>query len=447
MKVGRTVFGVVAGLGLACGAMAQQMPAMNVADELGELIFEHTAPTAMVLVVVRDGEVYMQSYGQTEPGSRQKPGADSLIRLCSLSKIMATDLLVKLAVDGKVALTDPLQKFAPAGVTVPTRTVRGPALRGITLGDLATHTAGLPREIAYPPEDGAHFTFPDYKFRWEWLPGFRLRTSPGVSAHYSNISFDLLGDALAAAGGKPYEQLFAERTAGPLGLRDTTLTPTIEQCGRLLIGAKDEGACTDTQAAAGSGGMYSTAQDMARWLKYLLGLPGVPMAQNPAATAGYLKPEELHSMQGLSHAGTPSALGLGWVIVGEPGDPARIVEKTGGGAGFLTYIALNPARHTGVFVAETEGRRRASANLFRETNDLLIAMAGLPPLPIDPNTLREPAATADTGAGERAATARPAARNVTGKRRAVRRVTPSRAKGGGHAGKVLAKKAAAKKRR
>ena len=339
----------------------------------------------MILVVVREGEVYIQTYGQTRVGSHQKPTPDSLIRLCSLSKILATDLLVKLAVDGTVHLDDPLQKFAPAGETVPTRTFRGPAERAITLGDLATHTAGLPREIAYPAADAAHFTFPDHAFRWQWLPGFRLRTSPGVAVHYSNIGFDLLGDALEQASGKPYGTLFAERTAAPLGLHDTTLTPTSEQCARLLLGGKDEGPCTSTQAGAASGGMYSTANDMARLLKYFLHV--APPYQNTAAQAPYLLPTQLRSVQGVDHAGPALGIGLGWIYTGDPSlpltDPSMIVEKTGGGAGFTTYIALNQARHTGVFVAVTEGRSHVRANLFRETNDLLLNLAGLPPLPVE----------------------------------------------------------------
>ena len=106
----------------------------------------------------------MQSYGQTYPGSHQKPNADSLVRLCSLTKIMTTDLLVKLVADGRVSLSDPLQKFAPRNVTVPDRTVRGLSGRPITLRDLATHTAGLPREIAYPRAIPAISPFPTIAF-------------------------------------------------------------------------------------------------------------------------------------------------------------------------------------------------------------------------------------------------------------------------------------------
>ena len=255
-------------------------PQLQSADPYLADLFRRSGSTGMVVVVVRGNETWMQSYGQTSPGSHQKPTADSLLRLCSLTKIMTTDLLVKLVEEKRVALADPLQKFAPHNVIVPDRTVHGLSGRPITLRDLATHTSGLPREIAYPEGAAGHFTFPDYAFRWQWLPEYRLRFVPGTAAHYSNIGFDLLADALAAAAGKPYPQLFAERIAKPLGLRDTTLNPTPAECARLLTGFRNEGPCSDTTAAAGSGGMYSTANDMTRWLKYLLDLPGVPMHQD-----------------------------------------------------------------------------------------------------------------------------------------------------------------------
>ncbi len=363
-------------------AQTAPLPQLQSADPVLADLFRRSGSTGMVVVVVRDNETWMHSYGQTYPGSHQKPTADSLIRLCSLSKIMTTDLLVKLVADGHVSLSDPLQKFAPRDVTVPVRTARGLSGRPITLQDLATHTSGLPREIAYPAGDAGHFTFPDYNFRWQWLPSYRLRFVPGTAAHYSNIGFDLLADALSAAAGKPYPQLFADRIAKPLGLRDTTLNPTPNECRRLLIGARSEGPCSDTTAAAGSGGMYSTANDMTRWLKYVLDVPGVPVHQDPAATATYIEASQLRWTQGLGHAGVPNGIGLGWVHTNQANDSTMIIEKTGGGAGFTTYIALDPGRHIGIFVAATEGRREG-ANIFRESNDLLVYLAGLSPVPTD----------------------------------------------------------------
>ena len=109
------------------------LPQLQSADPLVAELFRQSGSTGMVVVVVRDNETWMQSYGQTYPGSHQKPNADSLLRLCSLSKIMTTDLLVKLAADGRVSLSDPLQKFAPRNVAVPVRTVGGLSGRPITL--------------------------------------------------------------------------------------------------------------------------------------------------------------------------------------------------------------------------------------------------------------------------------------------------------------------------
>ncbi len=326
----------------------------------------------MVLVLVRGNEVFFRGYGETAPGSRQLPTPNSLLRLCSLSKIFASDLLLKLALAHTVRLDDPLQRFAPPGARVPLR------VKPITLADLATHTSGLPREVEPSPRGIAHFTFPDYATRWRWLPAQHLRSVPGTAALYSNAGFDLLGDALQAAAHTPYPQLLAERTLTPLNLRQTTFFPTPAQCARLLATAKDEGPCTRTEATAASSGLYSTVADMAQWLKYLLA------AQNSAAQAVYLLPSNLASVQGLDHAGEPTGIGLGWMHLLAPNDPSHLIEKTGGGAGFVTYIALNHARNTALFVAFTEGHGSTRFNVFKAANDLLLAVCGLPPMPQEP---------------------------------------------------------------
>ncbi len=355
---------------------AQQPLSLAEAAGRGSTIFDQSAATGMVLVVVRNHDAMIKGYGQTFPGSGQKPNSASLIRLCSISKIFAGELLMQLSNEGKVALTDPLQRFAPPGTIVP----NGPGGTPITLRDLATHTAGLPREVASYPAKTPHFTFPDQAFRWSWLPNQKLINRPGTAALYSNVGFDFLGDALASAANKSYVQLLNERIVWPLGLHDTTLTPGAEQCARLLRGARDQGACTDTQASAASGGVYSSSADMARVLQYLLQIPGTPAQVGPAFTI-YLKPAELKSVQGLSHAGDPTGIGLGWVQLGDPDSPSVLLAKTGGGAGFQTYIALSLKRQAGIFLAVTEGKGHGRINLFHEANNLLAAVADVPPLP------------------------------------------------------------------
>jgi D-alanyl-D-alanine-carboxypeptidase/D-alanyl-D-alanine-endopeptidase len=356
-------------------AAQQPLPFADAAQQ-GQFLFQQSGATSMVLVVVRNRESMIEGYGETFPGSAHTPDSKSLIRLCSLSKVFATDLLLRLAADGKLSLTDPLNRYAPPGKHVPV------AVDGteITLQNLATHTAGLPREVAAYPPKAPHFTFPDYTVRWAWLQKQQLTTPPGTAALYSNVGFDFLGDALAYASSKSYAQLLHDKLLQPLGMWDTTLVPSFEQCARLLQGARDQGPCTDTLASGASGGIYSTPADMVKFLQYLLHISGSP-EQPSTALAVSLDPHQLKTVQGLSHAGDPTGIGLAWIQLGDPATPSSLMEKTGGGAGFTTYIALNPSRKTGVFLAIAEGKGPWQIDLFHESNNLLAALANVPPLP------------------------------------------------------------------
>ena len=365
-------------------AFAQAQPAASLPDTrsigaLGSDLFLQSGSTGMVLVVVRGNQVFFHGYGETAPGSHQLPNQDSLLRLCSLTKIFTADVLTKLVADKTVRLDDPLQRYAPPGTVVPKR------IRPITLADLATHTSGLPRELGNAPHGTPHFTFPDYRTRWRWLPNQHLRSTPGTAALYSNVGFDFLSDALQSAAHKQYAALLAERTLNPLHMQNTTFFPSAEQCRRLLAGADEEGPCTATEATAGSSGLYSTAADMTIWLKYLLrtGGPGLG-GHNVSAQAVYILPSNLASEKGLDHAGEPTGVGLGWIQILPADSPSRIVEKTGGGAGFETYIAINHSRSTAIFLAATDGPVDTHVNLFNAANKLLLSVAGLPPLPPAP---------------------------------------------------------------
>jgi CubicO group peptidase (beta-lactamase class C family) len=149
-----------------------------------------------------DDQVFFHGYGETAPESHQFPTQNSLLRLCSLTKIFTADVLAKLVADETLRLDDSLQRYAPAGTVVPKR------VRPITLADMATHTSGLPRELGNAPPNTPHFTFPDYRTRWRWLENQHLRGTPGTAALYSNVAFDFLGDALQSAAHKQYAALY-----------------------------------------------------------------------------------------------------------------------------------------------------------------------------------------------------------------------------------------------
>ncbi len=364
----------------AAGQTAPQMQLHDLeeAEALGQELYSNSGATGLVLVVVRGNEVFIHGYGETAPGSRTAPEKNSLIRICSLTKVFTADLLAQLAADGTVRLDDPLEKYAPPGDKLPEQ------IAAITLEELATHTAGLDREVGTAPRHTPHFTYPDSSTRWQWLEHTELKYTPGTQAIYSNVGFDLLSDALAHAAKTNYPTLLETRTLVPLKMWETTFYPSAEQCARLMQGAHNEGPCTETENTMGSGGLYSTPEDMAKWLGYLVGAgaPTKPLMAD-AAYAVYLLPSSLRSISGLSHAGRPSGIGMGWMHLGANDDVFHIIEKTGGGAGFTTYIAIHPASHTALFVAATDGPPHAGRRgfgLFQGANDALLALAGLPPL-------------------------------------------------------------------
>ena len=68
---------------------------------------------------------------------------DSIFAIGSNTKVFTAILLADMVEDGLIQLDDPIQKYLPSNVTVPQ--YKG---HEITVGDLATHTSGLPE---FPP--------------------------------------------------------------------------------------------------------------------------------------------------------------------------------------------------------------------------------------------------------------------------------------------------------
>ena len=45
-----------------------------------------------------------------------------------------------------------------------------------------------------------------------------------------------------------------------------------------------------------------------------------------------------------------SGIGLGWIVVAANGAQPTLLTKSGGGVGFMSYMAFAPGRDAGVFV-------------------------------------------------------------------------------------------------
>jgi D-alanyl-D-alanine-carboxypeptidase/D-alanyl-D-alanine-endopeptidase len=342
----RSMFLALALTAASAGFAHADDPLLREASELpGFVMFGESGAPGMVLVVVRGDNSIVLGFGETEKGNNQQPNGDSLVRLNSITKVFATEVLASLVSEGKLRLTDTLQHAADAKTPIPTFDGRQ-----ITLLDLATHSAALPREMGQAPEGIMPRAWPTRADRWSWLATYQLPWAPGTIASYSNVSFDFLADALETSGGKPYPDLLRERVTAPLGMADTGFAPTPEQCKRLMIGTGIGGPapCVDTHATDGSGGLYSTGNDMARWLRHNLDDANETLALSHAL---YRQRQAMPAAIGFGEGAPMAGLGLGWVIVNGDGIRPTLLTKSGGGVGFMSYIVFAPGRGVGVFVA------------------------------------------------------------------------------------------------
>jgi D-alanyl-D-alanine-carboxypeptidase/D-alanyl-D-alanine-endopeptidase len=157
-------------------------------------------PSGVVLARWRDGEVEVESSGPVP--------ADGVFELGSITKAVTGLLLADAIVRGDVALDTPLSDCLPTSSP-------------ITLSALATHTAGLPRlPLAFVRRAG--FTNRTDPYEGSTvddlladLQRVRLRRP---RLRYSNFGPALLGQALAARAGAPYEDLVHTRVLEPLGI-------------------------------------------------------------------------------------------------------------------------------------------------------------------------------------------------------------------------------------
>lgn len=340
----------------------------------GQIAFMQMKVPGMVLAVVRNGESIVVGYGERADGASE-PDGDTVIRVGSISKAFAGQALASLAADGTVRLSDRLQdRLGWRNVMVPKKDGRE-----ITLLDLATHGSGLPREVALE-RDPAH---PDLVLREMYKAALKdqeLLFAPGTGFHYSNYAFDLLGEALSNSTGKPYAQLLQERIFAPAGLKDTTVRLSDTQKARLFQGHGPDGKAypltevSDMQAAAS--GLFSTPNDMVRWLKWHLDRFGRDDAEMRTLDhATYRVRDGLDPVSGLDESGHMDAMGLGWVVMNPAGARPLILQKAGGRQGTLSYIAFSPARGVGVFVSINAFDFAAGTAIPAFANELISQLA------------------------------------------------------------------------
>jgi CubicO group peptidase (beta-lactamase class C family) len=151
-----------------------------------------------------------------------------------------------------------------------------PPARPITLRDLLSHTSGIP-DPDRKPTDG---NVPLEQYTRDILAG-PFEFQPGEKFEYS-FGTTVAGRCVEVAGGKPFAEFIRERILDPLQMRDTTFAPDAAQRSRVARAYKTRGDALVPahnafltsepdvrREAEPSGGLFSTALDMARFYEMI----------------------------------------------------------------------------------------------------------------------------------------------------------------------------------
>jgi serine-type D-Ala-D-Ala carboxypeptidase/endopeptidase len=364
-------------LAAAPGAVAAEDRLLEEATGFaGGIAFLGSGAPGLVIGAVRNGETAFAGFGEISRGSGTAPDEHTLMRIASISKVFCGDVMGSMIVDGTIGATDPVAEHLGEGWTVPERD--GRTLR---LVDLVTQASGLPREVPNQngtPEDPFGGNTFDLS-RAELATADPYLFPPGTGAFYSNWGYDLLGLALANAGGKPYVELLSERVLGPRGLTDTRLNLAEGDAARTMQGHFFDGSpmplVRSPETIGCAGGLYSSAADMMKFIAWHLDKGGPGDAERTVGQAGWLWRDGLSPVSGLDDAGQMGMMTLGWVGVLPDGDNPLLLNKTGGLQGQFSYVVMAPARGVGAFVSINQFSIEGFHGMVKAANDLVAQLA------------------------------------------------------------------------
>ncbi|MGA9444272.1 MAG: D-alanyl-D-alanine-carboxypeptidase/endopeptidase AmpH [Methyloceanibacter sp.] len=358
------------------GAPALADPLLDETVEFtGTILFLQSKVPGLVIGAVRNGETAIYGFGERREGGKA-PDGDTVMRIGSITKAFTGQVLAALAAKGTVSLTQRLGTVAPDFGKG-----KDPNVANIRLIDIATQSAGLPREVPHEPgPDDDPFKPITREAFAGWLAKNDLLYPPGTGVLYSNFAFDLLAIGLSEAAKTPYPGLLKAHITDPLGMTDTGFTLSDDQKSRLMHGHGFDGkALPDVptgEVIVGSGGLYSTPKDLLRWMQWHLDR----LAEKDAETrmldhAAYLIRDNLNPVSGMDESGHMDAMSLAWVVMMPEGNRPLILQKAGGLQGTFSYIAFAPSRGVAAFVAINEFDFAAAMTMADVVNELIATLA------------------------------------------------------------------------
>jgi uncharacterized protein YbbC (DUF1343 family)/CubicO group peptidase (beta-lactamase class C family) len=325
MRAPRVVLALVVAAATGLAAAPQTTPSRSTAgfdrSRLARLdgvveaaIADHKLPGAVIVVGRGDAVVWRKAYGHRALVPRPEPmTVDTIFDLASLTKVVATTTAVMMLMEnGRLRLTDPVAAFIPEFAQ---------AGKGrITIRDLLTHMSGLRPDLDLAdPWTGSETAI---RLASEEVP----TAPPGRRFTYSDIDFMLLGAIVARISHEPFDAFARDRIFRPLGMHDTMFNPPASLGPRIaptqpctpygwpcegpgmtmLRGVVHDPTARRMGGVAGHAGLFSTADDLTRFCRMLLGggALGATRILAPLTVARMTSPA--------TPDGEPNVRGLGW---------------------------------------------------------------------------------------------------------------------------------------
>jgi beta-lactamase class C len=342
---------VIGAMFAASPARAQVNVEQIVAQKVQAILPKNGSGGGVAVAVRMNGKTSFFNYGMADNAQNRSVTADSIFNLGSVGKVFANTLLGQAVKQGELSLDDPVAKYV-------TELQRGGDIRWITLGQLASHSSGLPRvPQQYEHWHRGKYTWPDFvRFLNSWKAG--PNHEPGQQYLYSNAAMVLLRVALERRFNTRFATLMHQRLTGPLGMSSTALPLPRNLLGRAVQGYGPGGKPIGrpgmeggTFEWPGSGQIYSSSRDMATFLVANLGeLSGHAPIENAMAFAH----------QGVFTVSQRLTIGLAWQIVSAGN--FTIIDKNGGLDNTSTYIGFAPRRKLGVVILVNRGKQHATGS-------------------------------------------------------------------------------------
>ena len=356
----------------AVGWAADSGQLAKVAGRMKELVEQKRIAGTVTLFQQKGELVHFEAVGWQDIENKKPMRKDSIFQIMSMTKPFTGTAIMMLAEAGRLSVSDPVEKHLPefrGQMLKADGALKKPA-RPITIHDLMTHTSGLPS--APPPgiselHQRMDRVLADAVLVYSQQP---LDFEPGSKWSYSNAGIATLGRIIEVAGGMPYEKFLDMRIFQPLGMKDShfflpeakkdrlaivyKLTATgLERADGTILGGLSAQSRPGSKYAAPEFGMYSTAEDLARFYQALLSgdrriLSKASIQLMTSKQTGDLRAGHMPN----------TAFGLTWEVIDDPRGEVHLLSKGtyGHGGAFSTHGLVDPARKTvGVFLTQITG--------------------------------------------------------------------------------------------